>query len=82
MKFFFRYLFTCGDDGNIFSYIINFEEPLVPKAEATLPEHVVSNQYLLLICNLANYQIYKKIKRDQNKKTNLVINVIIVLMGS
>ncbi|XP_026315646.1 cilia- and flagella-associated protein 44 isoform X2 [Hyposmocoma kahamanoa] len=35
-----KFLFTCGDDGNIFAFIINFEEPLVPKAEAPLPEHL------------------------------------------
>ncbi|XP_013136912.1 PREDICTED: cilia- and flagella-associated protein 44 [Papilio polytes] len=28
-----RRLFTCGKDGNIFSYTINFPEPLIPKVK-------------------------------------------------
>ncbi|XP_049868169.1 cilia- and flagella-associated protein 44 [Pectinophora gossypiella] len=28
-----KYFFTCGGDGNIFSYLINFEEPLYPPPE-------------------------------------------------
>lgn len=27
--YFYRHLYTCGSDGNIFSYVINFIEPLL-----------------------------------------------------
>ncbi|KAL0880918.1 hypothetical protein ABMA27_002088 [Loxostege sticticalis] len=33
-----KYFYTCGADGNIFSYVINFTEPLLPSP--TLPEAV------------------------------------------